>query len=97
MTGGRAGKAYMSGQELAGDLRAGYARVLGLRPGRRGAHRLHHRRRQHRPVRADLRPGDEIVTSDEEHPGLLAPLGRLKRLAGVTVTRRAVRARSPTR
>lgn len=24
----------------------------------------------------DLRPGDEIVTSDEEHPGLLAPLAR---------------------
>ena len=23
----------------------------------------------------DLRPGDEIITSDEEHPGLLAPLG----------------------
>jgi L-cysteine/cystine lyase len=32
-----------------------------------------------------LRPGDEIVTSDEEHPGLLAPLGRLKRVSGVTV------------
>jgi selenocysteine lyase/cysteine desulfurase len=26
-----------------------------------------------------LGPGDEVVTSDEEHPGLLAPLGRLRR------------------
>jgi selenocysteine lyase/cysteine desulfurase len=33
----------------------------------------------------DLRPGDEIVTSDEEHPGLLAPLGRAIRSHGVVV------------
>ena len=31
-----------------------------------------------------LGPGDEVVTSDEEHPGLLAPLGLLRR-RGVTV------------
>src|SRR5215204_2432574 len=31
-----------------------------------------------------LGPGDEIVTSDEEHPGLLAPLG-LARRRGVDV------------
>ncbi len=29
--------------------------------------------------------GDEVVTSDEEHPGLLAPLGRLRRQFGVEV------------
>ena len=33
----------------------------------------------------DLRPGDEILTSDEEHPGLLAPLGRARRRHGVKV------------
>jgi selenocysteine lyase/cysteine desulfurase len=33
----------------------------------------------------DLRPGEEILTSDEEHPGLLAPLGRARRRYGVTV------------
>jgi L-cysteine/cystine lyase len=33
----------------------------------------------------ELRPGDEIVTSDEEHPGLLAPLGRAALVHGVTV------------
>src|SRR6202012_5374706 len=32
-----------------------------------------------------LGAGDEVVTSDEEHPGLLAPLGRLKRESGVRV------------
>jgi L-cysteine/cystine lyase len=33
----------------------------------------------------DLRPGDEILTTDEEHPGLLAPLGRARRRHGVNV------------
>ena len=33
----------------------------------------------------DLRPGDEVVTSDEEHPGLLAPLGRARRRCGIEV------------
>jgi selenocysteine lyase/cysteine desulfurase len=33
----------------------------------------------------DLRRGDEIVTSDEEHPGLLAPLGLARRRCGIEV------------
>ncbi len=33
----------------------------------------------------DLRAGDEVLTSDEEHPGLLAPLGRARRRHGITV------------
>jgi L-cysteine/cystine lyase len=33
----------------------------------------------------DLRPGDEILTSDEEHPGLLAPLARAHRRHGVSI------------
>jgi L-cysteine/cystine lyase len=33
----------------------------------------------------DLRAGDEILTSDEEHPGLLAPLARARRTRGVTI------------
>lgn len=33
----------------------------------------------------DWAPGDEIVTTDEEHPGLLGPLGALARRAGVVV------------
>jgi L-cysteine/cystine lyase len=87
LTGGRAGKAYIEVvRSLAGDLRAGYARVLGCEPDdvaltgstTDGVNTV--------LSGLSLRPGDEIITSDEEHPGLLAPLGRLKRLAGVTVT-----------
>jgi L-cysteine/cystine lyase len=33
----------------------------------------------------DLRPGDEILTTDEEHPGLLAPLARAQRRHGVQI------------
>jgi L-cysteine/cystine lyase len=33
----------------------------------------------------ELGPGDELLTSDEEHPGVLAPLGRLRMRAGVEV------------
>ena len=33
----------------------------------------------------DLEPGDEILTSDEEHPGVLAPLGLARRRRGVEV------------
>jgi selenocysteine lyase/cysteine desulfurase len=33
----------------------------------------------------DLRAGDEIVTADDEHPGLLGPLSAARRLRGVTV------------
>jgi selenocysteine lyase/cysteine desulfurase len=33
----------------------------------------------------DLRPGDEVLTSDEEHPGLLAPLAAARDRRGVTI------------
>lgn len=33
----------------------------------------------------DLRAGDEILTADDEHPGLLGPLAAARRLRGVTV------------
>ncbi len=33
----------------------------------------------------DLQPGDEILTTDEEHPGLLAPLGLARERRGVQV------------
>lgn len=33
----------------------------------------------------DLRDGDEVLTSDEEHPGLLAPLASLRERRGVRV------------
>lgn len=33
----------------------------------------------------DLRSGDEVVTSAEEHPGLLAPLARARRTRGIRI------------
>ena len=33
----------------------------------------------------DLKPGDEVLTSDEEHPGLLAPLARARLRHGISV------------
>lgn len=33
----------------------------------------------------DLGPGDEVVTSDEEHPGLIAPLAGLRERRGIVV------------
>jgi L-cysteine/cystine lyase len=85
VTAGRCGKDYMeSVRELATELRAGYARTLHADPSdialtgstTDGCNTI--------LSGLDLRPGDQIVTSDEEHPGLLAPLGRLKR-AGIEV------------
>jgi selenocysteine lyase/cysteine desulfurase len=83
---GRAGKPYFEAlMELAGDLRAGYAKVLGCDRSEvaltgsttDGVNTV--------IAGLDLRPGDEILTTDEEHPGLLAPLGRARRRHGITV------------
>jgi L-cysteine/cystine lyase len=35
----------------------------------------------------DLRPGDELLTSDQEHPGLLAPLAAARDRHGATIRR----------
>lgn len=86
LAGGRCGRDYFDAlMELAARLRAGYASVLGcdeadlaltgsttdgVNTVLAGLH---------------LHSGDEIVTSDEEHPGLLAPLGRARRRFGIEV------------
>jgi L-cysteine/cystine lyase len=83
---GRSGPAYFEElMGLAARLRAGYAAVLGCAPEEvaltgsttDGVNTV--------IAALDLRPGDEILTSDEEHPGLLAPLGRAMRRHGVRV------------
>jgi L-cysteine/cystine lyase len=85
VTGGRCGKPYIESiLGLANELREGYARTLHADPSdialtgstTDGCNTI--------LSALDLRPGDQVVTSDEEHPGLLAPLGRLKR-GGVDV------------
>ena len=40
----------------------------------------------------DLQPGDEVLTSDEEHPGLQGPLAAARDQRGIARARRAVRA-----
>jgi len=86
LTNGRCGSAYMSSvKELAEELRAGYASTLGCEPvdvaltgsTTDGVNTV--------IAGLELRPDEEILTTDEEHPGLLAPLGRAQRLHGVQV------------
>ena len=86
LTQGRCGQDYMTQvRELSAELRNGYARVLRADPEdvaitgstTDGVNTI--------LSGLDLRPGDEILTSDEEHPGLLAPLGRAQRVRGVRV------------
>ena len=83
---GRCGRAYMeSVRDLATRLRDAYAGVLGC-----DANNVALTGSTTDGVNTviaglDLRPGDEIITSDEEHPGLLAPLGRARSVHGVQV------------
>lgn len=83
---GRCGRPYFDDvMGMAGRLRDGYAEILGCTPAdvaltgstTDGVNTV--------IAGLDLRPGDEILTSDEEHPGLLAPLGRAIRRCGVKV------------
>ena len=83
---GRGGRPYFEGlMELRDKARDGYARAIGARPAdvaltgstTDGINTV--------IGGLDLRPGDEILTTDEEHPGLLAPLGRARRRHGITV------------
>lgn len=83
---GRCGRPYFDGvMQLAARLREGYAGVLGCSASEvaltgsttDGVNTV--------IAGLDLRRGDEIVTSDEEHPGLLAPLARAVHRHGVSV------------
>lgn len=82
----RSGKPYLNAVlEQAASTRAGYAEVLGC--GTDDVALTGSTTDGVNTVLAglDLRPGDEIVTSDQEHPGLLAPLGRARRNRGVEI------------
>ncbi len=84
---GRIGRPYIESLlQRAGQARAGYAAVLGA-PVQTVA-LTESTTSGINTVLAGLRwhPGDEIVTSDQEHPGLLAPLRRLSVRDGVRIT-----------
>jgi selenocysteine lyase/cysteine desulfurase len=83
---GRSGpEAFESLRSMAEEARSGYAAVLGCEPEQvaltgsttDGVNTV--------LSGLDLRSGDEIITSDEEHPGLLAPLGLARARRGVNV------------
>jgi L-cysteine/cystine lyase len=84
--GGRCGRPYFDElKELATSVRAGYASVLGC-----SADEVALTGSTTDGVNTiisglDLRAGDEILTSDEEHPGLLAPLALARRRHDVVV------------
>jgi L-cysteine/cystine lyase len=84
--GGRCGRPYFEDLiGLADRARAGYATALGCEPTEvaltgsttDGVNTV--------IAGLDLRPDDEILTTDQEHPGLLAPLGRARRRHGVKI------------
>ena len=81
---GRAGAHFERRFALQAELRAGYAALIGARPGdvalatstSEGLGRV--------LAGLDLGAGDEILTAEDEHPGLLGPLAA-QRDRGVTV------------
>ena len=83
---GRSGRNFIESViALAEAMRAGYAGVLGCPPEEvaltgsttDGVNTV--------VSGLSLSAGDEVLTSDEEHPGLLAPLGRARRRLGIEV------------
>jgi L-cysteine/cystine lyase len=83
---GRSGKPHFEGvQQIREDLRRRAAWLMGCPPGEialthsttDGMNLVLHG--------MGLGRGDEVVTTDEEHPGLLAPLAALEAEAGITV------------
>ena len=83
---GRCGRPYFEElRDMASRLRAGYAAALGC-----DATEVALTGSTTDGVNTvlsalTLSPGDEILTTDEEHPGLLAPLGRARVVHDVTV------------
>jgi L-cysteine/cystine lyase len=86
LTHGRCGPVYFEAlKNLAAEVRAAYAEVIGAAPEEvaltgsttDGVNTV--------IAGLDLQPGEEILTTDEEHPGLLAPLNRARRRHGITV------------
>ena len=82
---GRAMAHFERRTELSDALRAVYARALGADPLDVSLTTCTTEGMAHVVGGLELEPGDEIVTSDEEHPGLLGALGAARQLRGVSV------------
>jgi L-cysteine/cystine lyase len=86
LTEGRAGMPhFMSMFELAGALRERLARALGCSPDDLALTRSTTDGMSTVLSALPLGSGDEVLTSDEEHPGLLAPLEAARRRRGFQV------------
>ncbi len=80
------GKAHAERRtELKGQLREAYAATLGCEPGELALSTCTSEGIAQVIGGLELGEGDEILTSDEEHPGLLGALGAARELKGVTV------------
>ncbi|HXC24096.1 MAG TPA: aminotransferase class V-fold PLP-dependent enzyme [Solirubrobacteraceae bacterium] len=82
---GRAGEHFERRRELAGELRAAYARALACAPEDLALTTCTSEGLASVIDGLELREGDEILTSDEEHPGLLGALGAARALRGISV------------
>jgi selenocysteine lyase/cysteine desulfurase len=82
---GRAMAHFQRRTELTDALRSAYARALGCEASDVALTSCTSEGMSHIVVGLELGRGDEIVTSDEEHPGLLGALGAARELRGVSV------------
>lgn len=82
---GRAKAHFERRKELSEGLRAAYARALGCEAADVAITTCTTEGIAATIAGLELGPGEEILTSDEEHPGLLGPLAAARELRGVTV------------
>jgi selenocysteine lyase/cysteine desulfurase len=82
---GRAKPHFERRTELTDGLRAAYARALRCQPADVAITTCTTEGIAATIAGLELGPGDEILTSDEEHPGLLGPLAAARELRGVSV------------
>ena len=82
---GRAHAYFEHKKELSAELRAAYAAVLGCDTADLALTTSTSEGLAQVLSGLALGPGDEILTSDEEHPGLLGALGAARELHGVSV------------
>ncbi|MEA2149052.1 MAG: L-cysteine/cystine lyase [Solirubrobacteraceae bacterium] len=84
-TAGRAGEYFQALSARRTALRAGYAQLLGAEPDDVALTTCTSEGIVRVLVGLDLRPGDEILTSTDEHPGLLGPLSAARAQRGLAV------------
>ena len=82
---GRSSAHFGRRSELGRDLRRAYAGLLGCEPGDLALTSCTSEGIAGTVAGLPLGPGDEILTSDEEHPGLLGALVAARELRGVSI------------